>query len=94
MSKLSFELVLYDEIEKFRDYDDSQFNYPYQPRKTKLNSFTLDNSQFEYVDGTYSLLDYEYPRQDIKFQGSEVCLESHWFDVITDFFPDVKSFFI
>ena len=29
LSKLSFELVLYDEIEKFRDYDDSQFNYPY-----------------------------------------------------------------
>ena len=67
LSKLSFELVLYDEIEKFRDFDDKNFNYPYQPRKTKLNSFTLDNSNFQYVDGTYSLINYEYSSQDIKF---------------------------
>ena len=59
-SKLNFELVLYDEIEKFRDYDDPEFNYPYQPRKTKLNSFTFDNSKFQYVEGIYSLLNYEY----------------------------------
>ena len=67
LSKLSFELVLYDEIEKFRDYDDPEFDYPYQPRKTKLNSFTLDNTNFQYVDGTFSLINYEYSREDIKF---------------------------
>ena len=89
LSKVSFDLVIYDEIEKFRDYDHPDFNYPFQARKTIVNSFTLDNSMIEYVDGIYSLLNYEYSRQEVKFQGSEVCLESHWFKVITDFFPEV-----
>ena len=39
--KLDFELVLYDEIEKFREFDHPEFSYPYQNRKSKLNSFTL-----------------------------------------------------
>ena len=46
--RLDFELVLYDEIEKFREYDDPQFSYPYQNRKSKLNSFTLENLDFTY----------------------------------------------
>ena len=46
--RLDFELVLYDEIEKFREYDDPQFSYPYQKRKSKLNSFTLENLDFTY----------------------------------------------
>ena len=29
-----FDLVVYDEIEKFRNYDDSKFEYPYDHRKT------------------------------------------------------------
>ena len=29
-SKIEFELVLYDEVEYFKQYDDPEFNYPYQ----------------------------------------------------------------
>ncbi len=32
---------MYDEVEYFRDYNDDQFKYPYVPRKTILDSFTL-----------------------------------------------------
>ena len=51
LSKLDFELVLYDEIEKFRQHDHPEFNYPYQARKSKLNSFTLDPIDFEINGG-------------------------------------------
>ena len=51
LSKLDFELVIYDEIEKFRQFDDPEFSYPYQSRKSKLNSFTLDPVDFEFKDG-------------------------------------------
>lgn len=46
---LKFDLVLYDEIEKFRKYKHPDFNYPYERRKSKLNSFSLDsiNSEFD-----------------------------------------------
>ena len=42
-----FELVVYDEIEKFRDYDHDLFDYPYEERKTKLASFTLNTKDSE-----------------------------------------------
>jgi len=35
------ELVVYDETEYFRDWDHPLFNYPYMPRKTKLQSFKI-----------------------------------------------------
>ena len=28
-----FQIIVYDEIEKFRDYDHPLFNYPYEKRK-------------------------------------------------------------
>ena len=58
--KLDFELVIYDEIEKFKDYDNPEFNYPYQKRKSNLNSFTISNVDFALNDGVFSLLDYQY----------------------------------
>ena len=33
-SKLDFELVVYDEIEYFKDFEDPGFNYPYMDRKS------------------------------------------------------------
>ena len=30
---MDFQIVIYDEIEKFREYDDPQFSYPYEDRK-------------------------------------------------------------
>ena len=44
--KLEFEMVLYDEIEYFKDHDDPLFNYPYDHRKSQISQFTLDPSGF------------------------------------------------
>ena len=46
-SKFDFQLVVYDEIEKFRDYDHPLFGYPYDKRKIQVNSFTLNPTYFE-----------------------------------------------
>lgn len=41
VSGYSFELFVYDEIENFKEYDDPDFNYPYDRRKTKISQNTL-----------------------------------------------------
>jgi hypothetical protein len=40
-SRLEFELVAYDEIERFNDYQHTEFDYPYVERKNQLSSFTF-----------------------------------------------------
>ena len=40
--KVEAEIVIYDEVEKFRSYDHPSFNYPYGERKTKLSGYTLN----------------------------------------------------
>ena len=37
-----FELVMYDEQEYFKKYNDDDFFYPYQPRRTKLGTFSFN----------------------------------------------------
>ena len=56
--KFDMEVVVYDEVEKFRSYNDPQFSYPYQKRKNNLgyfnfewevpNSATLNNYDYSY----------------------------------------------
>ena len=41
-SLFDFDLVVYDEIEYFRDYTHDLFDYPFQPRKIKLSTFSFD----------------------------------------------------
>ena len=41
-------MVIYDEIETFKNYDDPDFNYPYGQRKIKLNSQTISNIFYDY----------------------------------------------
>ncbi len=36
--KFDMEVVVYDEVEKFRKYDDDEFSYPYQKRKNNLGT--------------------------------------------------------
>jgi hypothetical protein len=47
-----FELVMYDEQEYFKKYNDDDFFYPYQPRRTKLGTFSfnilIDESTYSY----------------------------------------------
>ena len=49
-----FDLVIYDEIEYFRDYKNALFDYPFQKRKNKLStfSFSADPGVIE-ADGAY-----------------------------------------
>ena len=37
-----FDLVVYDEIEYFRDYTHKLFDYPFQPRKNKLSTYSFN----------------------------------------------------
>ena len=39
MATFDIELVLYDETEYFREYNDPEFDYPFTKRKSKLQSF-------------------------------------------------------
>lgn len=39
MHQNEIEFVVYDEVEMFREWDDVNFNYPYEKRKTKTNRF-------------------------------------------------------
>ena len=52
-STIEFELVLYDEVEYFKNYNDPEFDYPYSDRKTKLGSFNLDINITEDFDYEY-----------------------------------------
>jgi hypothetical protein len=60
---------VYDETENFRDYDHELFDYPYEDRKTKLTSVTLNirdsmltmpDENDKYPSGFQMKTDYEY----------------------------------
>ena len=57
-----FELVAYDEVEYFKKYNNPEFNYPYQMRKTKLGTFAFD---ILIDEETY---DYNYYSKIVSFQ--------------------------
>ena len=63
---------MYDEIENFKQYDDSSFNYPYDARKIKLRSYT-----FNFTNPTD--YDYSYHTNKIKMELSQICLEDPWY---------------
>ena len=44
------EIVVYDEIEKFRQYDHPEFMYPFERRRVALQEFQFD----------FELDDYQY----------------------------------
>lgn len=77
MSSFQFDIVVYDEIELFRQHDDPLFSYPYERRKTIVGSQEISLNQNGHSATT------------IGFGVSDVCLESHWIDqfsnVILDF---------
>lgn len=53
LNDVDFELIIYDEVEKFQDYnktEPSKYNYPFERRKTILSSFSFyleDTETFE-----------------------------------------------
>ena len=50
--KYELDLILYDEIEKFRDWDEDNFSYPFQDRKTIISEVIMNIAE--------ELDDYEY----------------------------------
>lgn len=103
LQNYDFQIVVYDQIEKFREYDDPQFSYPFDQRKIKANSFTLETTHFElrdeehngYVVGASKWpINYSYMSQKVTFRKSYVCLESHYTSTVVDFYPSVKAFFL
>ena len=42
LKKFDFNVVIYDEVENFKDYDSSLFNYPYDNRKNIIDTLTLN----------------------------------------------------
>ena len=59
-----FELVMYDEQEYFKKYNDDEFFYPYQKRKTKLGTFSFN---ILIDEATYN---YNYYSKKVSFQLS------------------------
>ena len=71
MSQFEVELVVYDETENFRAWNDPQFDYPYAVRKRKEASFTLIfNSKRD---------NYEFASTNLVFKKSVSCLQDPWF---------------
>jgi len=80
-----FEIVIYDETEFFREWDDDEFNYPYVKRKNLIysNKFYFDDYE-TYLSGN----DYKIDKYNIKFIRSETCLEGSFWSELS-FFNDV-----
>lgn len=80
--KLSFQHVIYDEVETFRDSKDPQFGYPYGPRKTVLDFIPMDPTLvFNDTEGlTTWESNYLYKSNQIKFQDSQVCLQGNFYE--------------
>ena len=66
------ELVIYDEVERFPQFHDELFNYPFKHRKNIVRSLTV-------TDVSEVIEDYPYYNQVVEFQKSEVCLEANPF---------------
>ena len=63
---------MYDEIEKFREYNDPLFDYTYMNRKTILSTFNI------HIKGPDA--NYPYTNVNVRLQLSQVCLEGSAMD--------------
>lgn len=80
-----FELVMYDEQEYFKKYNDDDFFYPYQPRRTKLGTFSFN---ILINEDTYS---YNYFSKKVSFQLSQICLEGAPLAFYDDFVESITE---
>ena len=71
MNLFDIDLVIYDETEFFKDWNDPLFNYPFTNRKSLIQRFKFNLTNHDYRD---YLMDQSY----ISFQKSLVCLEDHY----------------
>lgn len=72
------EIVIYDEFEKFRQYNDPEFTYPYEKRKNLLEKFTFNYGvSYSSELGNY---DYSFKEENVLFRISQVCMENNYLD--------------
>ena len=96
-SKLEYEVVAYDEIERFNDYESPEFDYPYAQRKNQLSTINFKGEYFG-MNGAYNRInfadfDYEYTQTRVKFQISKICLEENYLDSVKKIIPDMWQTF-
>ncbi len=77
--QINFQIINIDEIELFRDYTSSQFNYPFKDRNNIVTSFDLNSYLLSYDD---TFQDYNYLSIGINYMISQVCLEDPIFNDI------------
>ena len=65
---IDLELIMYDEKEYFQQWDSPMFNYPYEPRKTIIEST-------KFVSMNQGNEDYILKKVNLKLKKSLTCLE-------------------
>ena len=78
-------MVIYDEQEYFKKYNDEEFFYPYQKRKTKMGSFSFN---ILIDEATY---DYDYFSKEVSFYTSQICLEGPPLNFADDFIESISE---
>lgn len=89
--QFEYELIIYDETENFRQYNNELFNYPYEDRRKRVTSFNLD-----FINPYTGPIDYSYPFGHIEYRLSQVCLEANPWDDLSFFrsaIPKTLEFF-
>ena len=96
------DVVIYDEIEKFREPNilspkgDMEFNYPFQNRTSLVTANTIDIKPINFIpEFNGDEYNYEYKTNLISFKLSQVCLESNpilQFDFITPVINTVNNY--
>ena len=73
LSSVDVELVVNDESSLFTDYNNPFFNYPFEPRRSIINSYPL---HLDDVMLGSDLTGYNYTQVAIDYQLSQTCLEA------------------
>ena len=75
------ETVIYDESEKFSQYNSDQFHYPYAKRKNNIAVIKFDTSRDYYPE--LNNFAYVYEKIQTQFKISQVCLENDYLDQLS-----------
>lgn len=89
-TEFEFELVVYDEVEYFKKYNNPEFFYPYQRRKTKIGTFSF-NILINEVSDSQNYYNYDYVSKSVSFQKSQTCLESNPLYLHEDFLESIEN---
>lgn len=77
MNEFQIELIIYDEVELFRDYHDPNFQYPFQKRKEVVSQVNFQIQPNIDIDENY-----QYVSSTLNFKISQTCLEQNVFGII------------